>query len=361
MIIKWVKNRKVQQIGLLCISILFTLMIAEGVLYGVEEHLTKRLAGRYRFDLYKELYMVSPNKDVSYEHRPNVNIVFESSRGEFFTMRVVTNSAGLREESDIPFEKPKNVKRIIGLGDSVVFGASVDNDETLLRAMEGYLSNEEFTVQTINFGVGGSNTRLQYHFLKYKKAASYSPDIILLGFYLNDFDTRYIVFDPELGNWHFAGGSIIDVTKGFLAKSRLLRLLNAARLKFLETPKDKPDVDAGDRQKQELAHWLKQIKEYSREHNAHFIVIVLPLKQQLAYALQTQDMSFESQKAIKEICEQLKIPCYDLLPDLIDYLISHGTNLDEFYWDEGHPWREGYQAIGRFTATWILKNQWLEN
>ena len=305
--------------------------------------------------------MVSSNKEVSYEHRPHVNIQFQSSKGDNYTMHVVTNSQGLREDSDIPFEKPANVKRIIGLGDSVVFGSSVDNDKTFLKEMERQFSKKGLTVETLNFGIGFSNPRMEYYYLKYKKADHYAPDIILLGFCLNDFDTNYTAFNPEVGMWYYPRvprihhDTLVVRLKGFLLlKSRVIRLLNDTRHMFI-----KPNTRPSQYEKQEVAYWIKQIKEYSERIHVKFIVIIFPYKEQLRYSLRTGDVHFELQKAITQICDDLKISYYDLTSDLIDYLKFHKVGVDDFFWDSAHPWNRGHFAIGELVTNWIKQNKWL--
>lgn len=350
-------------IVLLCISLVLAFIMAEGVLWLIEKTAILMLP-KDRYEPYKRLYMISPDKEVSFEHRPNADVLFKSDKGTKYTMRVITNSQGLREETDIPFNKPAGTKRIIGLGDSIVFGASVENDQTFLRTVEKALSNKNYSVQTINFGVGSSNPRLEYFYLQRKEALKYSPDMILLGICLNDFDTRYRRFSPELGNWYYPSGASNQKTmpvymglKEFMLQFRLVRFLNNSIDRIAMT---KPDPDADALSKQEFKHWLAKIKEYCDSGSVPLIVVIFPYKNQLEHAIKNSDTDYKLQKSVKEICKELGIPAYDLTSDLTNYAAHHNINLDTLYWDPFHPWREGHRIIGELIACWIKENGWLD-
>jgi hypothetical protein len=91
-----------------------------------------------------------------------------------------TNSDGLRDR-EYPLEKPKGITRIIALGDSFTWGWGVGDNEIYTEALESLLPR----VEVINLGVAAFATKQEFDYLK-MKGMKYDPDIVMLGFCLND-------------------------------------------------------------------------------------------------------------------------------------------------------------------------------
>jgi lysophospholipase L1-like esterase len=138
----------------------------------------------------EDIYIFIANSREVYQFKPNLGIILgiksskhlkniEEEKKEI-NITIITNSKGFREESEIPFTKPKNQYRIIGLGDSITSGTAVDNNETFLRWIEKEAEEDNIKIETINFGVPGSDPAREYIFLKNKQAEKYSPDLIIL-------------------------------------------------------------------------------------------------------------------------------------------------------------------------------------
>ena len=75
-----------------------------------------------------ELYRPSDDPRVLFEPRPGFD---GFSEGVWLT----TNSRGLRER-ELPLAKPAGARRVVFLGDSVTFGAGVNDDEPFPRLLE---------------------------------------------------------------------------------------------------------------------------------------------------------------------------------------------------------------------------------
>lgn len=99
------------------------------------------------------------------------------------------NSDCLRAVKEYPIPKPKNVTRIILLGDSFVFGLGVNDSDTLSSLLESLLSNKSFEV--INLGVGGYNPLLSVQRLE-RIGLKYEPDLVILGYVNNDYEDAFI-------------------------------------------------------------------------------------------------------------------------------------------------------------------------
>jgi len=99
---------------------------------------------------------------------------------------VTINSLGFRSPELQP-GKPRATLRILCLGDSQTFGNGVSQDETYPARLEALLSERAhgLRVEVINAGVQGYDTEQEVRLLE-RFAPSLSPDIVLIGFYIND-------------------------------------------------------------------------------------------------------------------------------------------------------------------------------
>ena len=93
------------------------------------------------------------------------------------------NSYGFRDEN--PLEKPKGTTRIIFLGDSVVYGDSIELADTVPQQLEKLFQSKGNKVDIMNFGVAGYETEQEVEFFK-ELGLQFKPDIVIVGYCLND-------------------------------------------------------------------------------------------------------------------------------------------------------------------------------
>jgi lysophospholipase L1-like esterase len=98
------------------------------------------------------------------------------------------NSAGYRGR-DLAIPKPAGVFRIALLGDSMTFGWGVREEETFAARIEEALAHArpERRWEVANFAMIGANTS-QAAEAYTVDVALYDPDLVLLGFFMNDVD-----------------------------------------------------------------------------------------------------------------------------------------------------------------------------
>jgi len=94
------------------------------------------------------------------------------------------NQDGLRD-NDYPRTKPKATFRIAAVGDSCTFGLGVELKDTWPKQLETELRQTKAQVEVINFGVMGYNTTQEAERIQ-EKVLGYSPDLIIMGYCLND-------------------------------------------------------------------------------------------------------------------------------------------------------------------------------
>ena len=136
--------------------------------------------------------------NVIYELRPNL-------RGVYDGRAYRSDSYGFREDRDIPLDKRAGVARIVGIGDSWMWGSGVDNGETYLDRLSELLGSEGIPVDVVNTGVWGYNALQQVATLRWKGLA-FAPDVVVIGLCGND--REYPAF---LGKRRF-----VDLGRSFL-------------------------------------------------------------------------------------------------------------------------------------------------
>ena len=128
--------------------------------------------------------------DLKYwEISENEILIYELKANKNFNNGIVTNKDGFWSYSNINLtrKKPKNTYRIMVLGDSITFGYGIkpkNNYTTLLQNKLNEL-NSNANYEVINSAVSGYNTLQEVE--QYRtKGKFYKPDLILIGFCIND-------------------------------------------------------------------------------------------------------------------------------------------------------------------------------
>jgi hypothetical protein len=121
----------------------------------------------------------SDRPGVVYELRPNL-------RGTYDGRRFRSDRYGFREDAEMDLAKSRGVKRVLGVGDSWMWGSGVDNGETYLdRLRELLTADGGRRVEVINTGVWGYNAKQQVATLRFK-GSFFTPDVVVIGLCGND-------------------------------------------------------------------------------------------------------------------------------------------------------------------------------
>ncbi len=193
-----------QNIALSGVTIVMMLVMLEGVLRLVfvlkenrqdtqtllEESQKTDFTGDSRTYSLKGMVQPSESSGIVYELKPNL-------RGMFLDVPVTTNSQGLRDR-EYPYQKPENTFRIVGLGDSSMFGWGVRMEDSMLEVLETTLNERSSSTKydVINFGVPGYNTAIEVDVFV-EKCLKYSPDLVIMHFNTNDYDIPYFMKPPQ--------------------------------------------------------------------------------------------------------------------------------------------------------------------
>ena len=117
--------------------------------------------------------------------------------GWFAGAPVRINQLGFRDPRDYALEKSATTFRILVLGDSVTFGHGAVHETTYPFLLEERLRSWKPGVdwQVWNLGIPGLNTSQELAYLREVEEA-YHPDLVIVGFFVNDFDSNLPAADP---------------------------------------------------------------------------------------------------------------------------------------------------------------------
>jgi hypothetical protein len=123
----------------------------------------------------------SKNRKIVYELKPDISVTYIDAR-------MTTNSEGFRDR-EYEVDKDEGTVRVVGIGDSMMFGYGLPDGKDYLTLLESKLP-ERYAArkwEAINTSVPSYNAVNEIETLR-AKGLRYGPDIVICGFYWNDFE-----------------------------------------------------------------------------------------------------------------------------------------------------------------------------
>ena len=131
-----------------------------------------------------DIVQPSRHRRIVYELKPHLDVRFRE-------VHLTTDARGFRRTGASTAEAPANVRpfRIVGLGDSYMFGWGVADEQTYLARLEARLRAHggSRSWQVVNTAVPGYNTAMEVETLV-RKALDPSPQLVVLEVVGNDLD-----------------------------------------------------------------------------------------------------------------------------------------------------------------------------
>ena len=154
---------------------------------------------------------VSPS--VVYELRPRLDVTFAGAP-------LTTSDRGHRG-TDVAIAKPGGTLRIVGIGDSYLFGQGVADDETYMARLPALLqaTSVSSAVETVNLGVPGYNTVMEVAALE-NDIGALTPDVILIEIVGNDLDLPNFLW-ADVDPWTLRRSFLLEFVERRLARSRM--------------------------------------------------------------------------------------------------------------------------------------------
>lgn len=151
-----------------------------------------------------------PDARFGYRMRPNAEFLFASPYHGYSAM-VRTNERGLRDDP-LSVPKPRDVFRVLLLGDSMTAGLEVQKDETFEARCEKRL-RAFGDVEVVNAGVRGYNLDNVLSFFEHE-GVSYGADLVVYMFVQNDLRS---VVEPQPNQLDPSRGFTLRGVAGWLA------------------------------------------------------------------------------------------------------------------------------------------------
>jgi len=152
-----------------------------------------------------QMLRAAQNPDIIFEFVPLLDVQFQG-------VRVVINADGFRGPAR-PKAKPERGYRIVGIGDSVLFGWGVPFEDCGLCRLEQLVQRAlpDRVVEAVDTAVPGYNTAMEEQVLR-DKGLAYSPDLVIVDFVGNDFDLpNYLWEQPNY--WSLGRSFLLDAIR----------------------------------------------------------------------------------------------------------------------------------------------------
>lgn len=118
-----------------------------------------------------------------WKNAPNIDRV-QNNHGS-----IRTNAQGMRNDEDFPLQSANGKPRLMIVGDSYSFGHGVSNEQTYAYQLNSLLPDWDI----MNLAVSATGTDQNY--IMYEQyGEKFSPDVVVLGFYLLDFNRNTFSF-----------------------------------------------------------------------------------------------------------------------------------------------------------------------
>lgn len=138
-----------------------------------------------------QLLMLDPDPKIGFKLRPGAKGFFQNST-------VQINPMGFRDDPVEPVKPPRTL-RVLGLGDSTMFGFGAHQRDTYMSLLEAECNNlmrPDWKVEFINTGTPGYNTSQEAELLL-KRGLDLQPDAVLVQFDQNDIQTVMTYPKPD--------------------------------------------------------------------------------------------------------------------------------------------------------------------
>ena len=254
---------------------------------------------------------------------------------------VLANGQQLREDHEIPLEKPDGEVRILFLGDSCTFGAGVEVDETFPAFVERYLAEAVpgTRFECINAGVPGYSLFQGWRLLE-TVGFAYEPDVIVLSFGSND----AVAWDNRSDLEHYA--------EAHRRPPAPFGWSRAAQLVWKRIHKWPPAEEKRSRLKpREFRDLLARVRDRASERGISLVTVVWTF-QHLAAGEEGAERS-RLQRSLLDFSKNNRLVCVDTKPIFTRLCAEHPPG--DVYFDKMHTSALANAAVAREIADRLLE------
>jgi len=278
---------------------------------------------------------------------PNTSLPRESStlspqeKSPFFG--VIANKQGLREDHQIPLQKPPAELRVLFLGDSCTFGFGLEHSEGYVDIAEQLLKQRlgKRPVECINAGVPGYTLFQGWRYWS-TDGQHLQPDLVVVCFGGNDMSS----WDDKTDLQHY---------QYFKRRQPpgLLRFSSVARRlwKTFATKESKQNLLAPRVTPADFYLLLGKLHDSIVAADSQMVIVIWPFLRQIE---ESRDGRNLWQQEMIAFAEQHAVELVDLVPEFHKLVDEHGS--DALYLDLGHATALGNQHIGELIAELLQKH-----
>jgi hypothetical protein len=290
----------------------------------------------------RNVFMIPTER--GFRHSPNSEVIVVHPAARDTPTLYKTNSLGYRNREI----GVKQGERILFLGDSITLGLAVNEPYTFVRLIEGLARKDGLSWETVNAAVNGLGTNGELAVLN-ESGLSVSPDLVVLGFYLNDFLESpgiYLESLPGLLDRSVVAHQVMNFASRFLyvtsserggldsppmlkPPDEIYAWQDEFRTHSTVLPSggvaDEAAVTLQDEILRNFEDWggafsphvwakleglLTEFVRLAEVHRFRFVILSFPVRQQV----EPMPVFDYPQRRLKEISERLGVPLLDLLP-----------------------------------------------
>lgn len=238
------------------------------------------------------------------------------------------NSRGLRGAKDFPLQHTNY--RILALGDSFTYGLRLEESGTWPAQVEKILGKNFPSLEILNGGRPGTNTRQQLRLFK-KNLSEYNPNLVVVAFLLNDCTKLCSNCGPVSIAKRLENR--INRPAGLARVSYLYRLISIRRLEQRLTARTvamyKRPYERQSEPYQQCIDAFRQFKALSEEKKFELVVIQYPM----LFGLKGEYPFTTEHRQVQKALESMGVKVIDITPAF------HGRN-DRDLWvhpRDSHP------------------------
>jgi lysophospholipase L1-like esterase len=335
----------------------------------------KTTSNRPDADQERNVFMIRTER--GFRHSPNSEVVVVHPATRETPTLYKTNSLGYRNREI----GAKQGERILFLGDSITLGLALNEQYTFVRLVEDLARTDGLGWETINAGVDGLGTNGELAVLN-ETGLSVSPDVVVLGFYLNDFLESpgiYLTRLPGLLDRSILAHQLVNFVSRYLYLSpserealdsppmlkppdEIYAWQHEFRTNSTVLPRnqlaDRATMTLNEEVLRNFEDWggafsphvwgrleglLAEFARLAREHRFRFVILAFPVRQQVESA----PLFDYPQRRLRAISHTLGVPLLDLLPVFrAQYEKSKVTGPPMFF-DQCHPTPYGSEIVAR--------------
>ena len=343
--------------------------------YSGPQHLAKKSLSIHEHPDEGGLYKGTP---AGRRLNPNRVVTIDNHRLSKKKVVIETNSIGYRNREIAIKPQQTGYQRILFLGDSIVFQDFLNEEETFVRQIETRAHRDHKNWETINAAVGAVSLKTELAILL-ETGLALQPDVVVLNFYLNDFQESKGIDIVQLPTWLSYSRFLTQVAtalanqkapakkinpqdeKATLAKWQAAfeknrqfstAMFNDSPAAFNTLVKNSFNDFGGAWSPEAWAYMRPLFEEFQRlslQHHFQLVIVFHPAY----YQVYTEFVDDYPQQQLAQIATELEIPLLDLLPPLrAEALrlggpaIYHGSELHgELFYDQNHHTEVGTALV----------------